>query len=318
MTPVIAGIGRSEGRAVPVASLVDTVTEHSTIAKFEADGFRFVLESDKNVAQMASAAMTNVLLQTGSAPETVSSVIISSESYWDIGTAGDVESEGVADRGFAHGLISSLIASGLQRATPHANWISGCANSLLSVRLAASLVASGHSPNALVCVSDRVGPQQRRVMQGNLGIYSDLAAACLVVDGGPGVQVGPIVSDASLALATLGKPEHFGIRADEMIRSLRSLRRTAHQVTGHRFSDYDLIVTDNVTQDYLAFVAACLAISPDQLLCPSKPEIGHAYAADWLVSLASLQAAGVVRPGNRIGILNCGSAVFSFGELTAT
>lgn len=311
MTVTLSAIGISTGNSRRVADLADSEpSSRPGIERLLANGFEAYIETDRNTAEMAFEAITDTL-RAGVVPKHLDAVIFATESWWDPSPTPPRSELRMRDA-----FLCALIDAGLVNPQIYGNWMSACGNSLMSIRLAAGLVTAGLNSNVLVVLSDRVEPGGCRLMRRGLAIYSDLAATCVVSSGGPGFRLGPMVTQPALALSM--DRSDFTQRAQYVMKALASLKAALARSTLAPLSSYKMILTDNLSAEYVLLLGECLSIAPDRLIAPTRPAVAHAFSADWLLSLREMAAQGRIEAGDRIGILNTSNSVFTFAELEAS
>jgi 3-oxoacyl-[acyl-carrier-protein] synthase III len=319
MPITIGPIGRSGGRQVSIEEVVwSSNVEREKITALKADGFTCFIQNDHSVPTMATEAIEDCLRQTHLPRRNIDAAIISTESLWDLELAVETAGEPDEHLRFRDSLLGVILRAGLVNAQPYGNWLSGCANSLATVDLARSLVSAGQHRCVLAVMTDRVRPEQSRIVRSEIGVYSDIAVACLVTElplRCAGYRINQVVSHSQVSLLAGGSEGDWAPHVRELVKALGSFERKIKEKTGRRLGDYSAIIADNLSSEYFSFVCHCLSIDSQRISLPSKSEVGHAFSGDWMLSLRYLQQAGHQEQGQLIAILNFGFSVFSFAEL---
>jgi hypothetical protein len=319
MRIVIGPFGRSAGERVPIESAAtDCAADRDRVAHLQADGFASFVRHDGGIVAMAVEAIEDCLRQTSVRRMEIDAAIISTESLWDMSESGETAGEPEEHLRFRDGLLAILLRAGIACAQPFSNGLSGCANSLAALTLGQSLVRSGRYRCVLALMTDRLKPGSSRFVRNDIGIYSDIAVACLImaapVDAG-GYVLRHLVSHTHLPLLAQNGEDEMNARVNASMLALRTFETKIAQRTGTPLRDYRVILADNLAAEYFHFICYCLSIGVNRLSFFSKAEDGHAFSADWLLSLRLLREAGVAAPEEPIAVLNLGFFVFSFAEL---
>lgn len=308
-------IGRSTGRKIPIGQLGEAdKIPRAAIERLKASGFRQFVDDEAGIARMATEALLDTLRQSAVPANEIDAVVIGTDSYWEI--AG----EDVADCGHVNSgepLIYCALRAGLLNAYPYASGMSGCANSLASLNLAASLVRCRQHTNVAVVLADRMKPGSSRIMKSDLGIFSDIAASFVVSVGHSGYQVKSIVTHACLPLLSYDSESDARSGTKQLIYALEEFRAKIETQVG-TLGQYDIVIMDNLSEEMKEFVCYALSLEPSRMRLSSKADNGHAFSVDWLLSLQSLKGTGELKPGLKIGIINLGSFVFDFADLEVT
>ena len=160
---------------------------------------------------------------------------------------------------------------------------------------------------ALILVGEKV---LSTVMQHipNTTVLGDAAAASLVALDGPG--------DAVLGLAqrTLGQfhaaadmtPELQGRYHESYVPALASVMRDAVQDAGLTIEDVSLVLPHNVNRFSWSETARLLGIPLARIYLDNIPRMGHCFAADPFVNLATARAEGATKPGDTVLLASAG------------
>lgn len=291
----IRGLGFSVGEQ---RSLNDAGIEESDVVRLKNDGFQNYYVSKYNIVEMASQSLKKSMKECGISADLIDAVIFTTGSYWEM-----TGSRRVLD------CISQV---GLVNAQPFGNGLSACANSMSSLKLAYSLLKSGEFRNAAVVSVDRVAPEANRIMIGGLGVYSDIAASFLVTGAG-GIQVIRVIPYLSSSLSEDLQPNDALARTSRLIVELKKFKFKIESEVG-AFNYYAFFIIDNLISDFTDLICQIFSIEEEKAKS-SKALYGHAFSADWLLSLHSLEDRAEITQGTRFGIINISRNVYYFVDL---
>jgi 3-oxoacyl-[acyl-carrier-protein] synthase-3 len=160
---------------------------------------------------------------------------------------------------------------------------------------------------ALLLVGEKVVSSVMRHIP-NTTILGDAAAASLVGLNGPG--------DAVLAVAhrTLGQfhaaadmtPEQQADYNHSYVPTLAAVLRDAVRDAGLVLEDVSLVLPHNVNRFSWSETARLLGIPLDRVYLDNLPRMGHCFAADPFVNLATARAEGATRPGDTVLLASAG------------
>ncbi|MFD6548525.1 hypothetical protein [Streptomyces sp. NPDC058398] len=190
----------------------------------------------------------------------------------------------------------------------------GCGNLALALGVARNSVrADGHS-EVLVAVADRLDDPDERYQPNGQTILSDGAASCLV---------GTRMPDAGFRLLGISVryradfdhgavPAMAGVRVvmagvEEAVEDLRA--KVPPPADGG--PEYSRLVTGNYGASTRSFLALATGVDTAADYAPHAADMGHCFAADLLVNLATLQEHKEVRPGERLLLLATSSRSWS-------
>jgi 3-oxoacyl-[acyl-carrier-protein] synthase-3 len=191
----------------------------------------------------------------------------------------------------------------------------GCGNLALALGVACNSVRAeeGHS-GVLIVVADRLDDPDERYQPNGQTILSDGAASCLV-----GTQV-PTAGFRLLGISVRQRadfdhgavPSMAGVRVvmagvEEAVEDLR----TKMQSTEDDTPAYSRLVTGNYGVSTRGFLALAAGMDTADDYAPHASDVGHCFAADLLVNLATLQEHKEVRPGERLLLLATSSRSWS-------
>lgn len=191
-----------------------------------------------------------------------------------------------------HGLFlaSVLAGAGLDSIPCYGLTLNRCLNLLTALDLARALVLSGRHRRVLVATTDAVAggaPVSR------FALYSDAAASCLVAaDPGPGQNY------EIIGCATAQDPAAMDPASQISSDLAREVNDRLLGPPGLKLGDVTALAHLNLFRPLLVMKERQAGFGEDQLYLDNIPRTGHCFAADPLINLADLAAAGHVGEGH--------------------
>ncbi|MCX4745050.1 hypothetical protein OG455_05840 [Kitasatospora sp. NBC_01287] len=185
----------------------------------------------------------------------------------------------------------------------------GCGNLAPALRAARDLVLAEDADSVLLTLADRFTLGTRYQPVGNT-VMSDSAVSCLITPAplGAGFQL--------LAMAT-------AVNADLLPETRKLLgARTVMRAIGRALDEinsrvqqpergFDWFVTGNYDRSTRRFLASAVQMDDSRAQAPNIAEYGHCYAADQLITLATLERSGALRHGQRLLLLATSARAWS-------
>ncbi|MEU5978366.1 3-oxoacyl-ACP synthase [Streptomyces sp. NPDC047315] len=163
-----------------------------------------------------------------------------------------------------------------------------CNNLLAALHLARPLVACGAHRRVLVVTADRIVDEAVRLEK--FALFSDGAASCLLTAvQGPG---------AFAVLATAAAQDAGALGGEDQIdpRLAVAVNGELERVTGVSPEKVTAVLPANLVRPLLTLKERQAGFRAEQVRTDNVARVGHCFAADPLVNLADLVAAGGARP----------------------
>lgn len=196
-----------------------------------------------------------------------------------------------------------LEAAGLGRTPLIGTGYAGCANIALAIRTSAACLRSGDADSMLLVTTDLCEPGHR-LLSGGIAVLSDGAASCIASTAAPvtGFRVlGQAMSvEAGLHSLSANASAEAMAMATATGRGVARTTAALYAKTGLAATDFAYLVTNNYTESSLRIFAGMTGIGFDRAHRSTVADVGHCYAADALINLASLDAAGMLEPDDRV------------------
>jgi 3-oxoacyl-[acyl-carrier-protein] synthase-3 len=257
-------------------------------------GWGSVRVTSSGLGDLAASSLRATLLAARAAPSSADALVLCSTCV-----------PGPADE---HGMFLArvLTGAGLGDITCYGQTLNRCLNLLTAIDTAAALVLSGRHRRVLVVTADAVagGPVMSR-----FALYSDAAASCMV-SAGPGTEGSYEILGCASALDTAAMDPASQISSD----LARNVSDRLLEPAGLGPGDVTALAHLNLFRPLLVMKERQAGFSDDQLYLGNIERTGHCFAADPLINLADLAAAGRVGeghycqlaasvPGGRAGVL---------------
>ncbi|GAB3998638.1 hypothetical protein GCM10029992_24990 [Glycomyces albus] len=241
-------------------------------------GWGTVRRTERGVAELAVETGRATLESAGLDPNDVDDLYLCS-------TAFPTELDGQS--ALAAAVVRGL---GLSRATVTGVSLGRCANLLLALRAACAAVDSGQSRTALVITADRMAYEPHRIE--NFALFSDGAASCVVAaEASDGFRVEAAAAAQDLTSSDPGSH----ISADLAVEVNERLRLA----TGVEPGDVACLLHNNLYLPLVSLKESQAGFTAEQLHLDNIPRFGHCFAADPIINLADLAAAGRIDDGAR-------------------
>lgn len=257
-------------------------------------GWGSVRVTSSGLAELAASSLRATLLAASAAPSSAEALVLCST-----GVPGPADEHGMF-------LARVLTEAGLGDITCYGQTLNRCLNLLTAIDTAAALVLSGRHRRVLVVTADAVagGP-----VMSQFALYSDAAASCMVA-AGPGTEGSYEILGCASALDTAAMDPASQISSD----LARDVSDRLLEPAGLKPGDVTALAHLNLFRPLLVMKERQAGFSDDQLYLDNIERTGHCFAADPLINLADLAAAGRVGeghycqlaasvPGSRAGVL---------------
>lgn len=199
-----------------------------------------------------------------------------------------------------------LAAAGIEDQTVVGAGLNRCANLGALLLSACALVDSGHSQSCLLVTVDSAGPDER-VVNGDIGVFSDAAASAVVgqrlpATGGFEVLAIERASSARLGVVALMQDDQraassFLVRVDDAM--LRLVDRTG--IPPHGFT---YVLSNNYATSAIGALHAIVDAPPGAAYRGTARDYAHCFAADGLLNLDHMRRTGALSDGDDVLLLS--------------
>jgi 3-oxoacyl-[acyl-carrier-protein] synthase III len=281
----ISDIGHAVGERFPIADLPE-VKAAGTAERLAAEGLDSVRVSDAEPWELAALSAERTL-ESRAGTDLVGSVFYATDSF-------------TADSANVKAPARFLDRLGLGRVPLRGVGLEGCANAGALLMAAGNAVAAGVTPGALCVTTDRAVPGGR-LMGANVSVLSDGAASCLV-RGEPPATGFRLVAFGS---AVEGGMYRLSVATDTMAvvkATAAGIGRAVSEAFDRATLDRGAVshvVCNNYGRTSLKIFCAAAQVPFDALFTGNIARMGHCFAADTLINLASLAEGGTISPGER-------------------
>jgi 3-oxoacyl-[acyl-carrier-protein] synthase III len=191
----------------------------------------------------------------------------------------------------------------------------GCANLVVALRVARSLLAETDIGTAAVTLLDAAGGG--RLVPGGIGVLSDGAVSCLVSRERPeaGWEITGVATASELRLEgdDGSDPRRSADAAHSMGREIRSALGRLAAAAGTSPQEYEIVLMNHYTWSTLALFAKFVERGMEQLYDPTRGSVSHCFGADPLIDLAALERE---HPASGTRVFTVVSAPGMWGMLT--
>lgn len=260
-------------------------------------GWGYVHRSHKSLEDLAVEAGKATLRAAGVDPSSVDALVLCCTSF-----PGGPDSHGSFVRTIAEGL-------GTREADFLGITLDRCTNLLGGLRVAEAFVAAGIHRRVLVITTDRVTVEADRLAK--FALFSDGAASALVSDAGGEYEI--VASAAAHELKDLDWSNQISPDLSRRVNT-QLMKRASMEI-----DQVDILMHTNIFEAIIVMKELQAGFSAAQLYTDNIARVGHCFAADPIINLADLAAAGRLRdndhyllaasvPGVRYGVLLCKQA----------
>jgi 3-oxoacyl-[acyl-carrier-protein] synthase-3 len=198
-----------------------------------------------------------------------------------------------------------LVDAGIESATIIGLDRIACANSLLAMCVANTLVSQGSSRNCMVLSYNKMRDDEPRLMKPTVGYLSEGAAACIVTAhprrgyhiGTPYMQSDLLMNDGSAQENVLATFKAIGA-------NVRALGGRFYSMTGTTPSDYRAAVLNNLSFSTMRLFSGQLDLPWSKVFRDLVPETAHLSGCDIIINIEYIQR-------NRPEILDGPTILFS-------
>jgi len=176
-----------------------------------------------------------------------------------------------------------------------------CTSMLGSLRIADALLASEPTWDRILCVSADRFPTGA-IYEQAYNLISDGAAACTVTRS-PGRY--RLVASHHITNGALGRATDDETVGTYFSYTNRVVTECLAKV-GLTTADLGWVVPQNTNVHAWHILARVWGVDPGQVWFPTLSDIGHVISSDNIVNLASLEASGQLRPGDRLVLVMAG------------
>ncbi|MEU4621949.1 3-oxoacyl-ACP synthase [Actinoplanes sp. NPDC023801] len=255
-------------------------------------GWGHVHRSRKSLEDLAIEAGKATLRAAGVDPSSVDALVLCCTSF-----PGGADSHGSFVRAISEGLgtgETDFLGITLDR----------CTNMLAGLRVAEAFVTAGIHRRVLVVTTDRVTVEAERLAK--FALLSDGAAAVLVSDGDGEYEI--VASAAAHEMKDLDWSNQISPDLSRRVNT-QLMKRAAMGI-----DQVDILMHTNIFEAIIVMKEFQAGFSAAQLYTGNIARVGHCFAADPIINLTDLAAAGRLRdnghyllaasvPGARYGVL---------------
>ncbi|WP_323177922.1 3-oxoacyl-ACP synthase [Streptomyces sp. NBC_00083] len=263
-------------------------------------GWGQVHRTHKSLEELAVEAGRATLRAAGVDPSSVDALVLCCTSF-----PGGPDSHGGFVRTISEGL-------GLHDADFLGVTLDRCTNLLAGLRVAEAFVAAGTHRRVLVVTTDRVTAEAERLAK--FALFSDGAAGALVSDTDGEYEI--VASAAAHETKDLDWSNQISPELSRRVNThlMKHASRRAPHGASMGIDQVDILMHTNVFEAIIVMKELQAGFSAAQLFTDNIARVGHCFAADPVINLADLAAAGRLRdrgsyllaasvPGVRYGIL---------------
>jgi 3-oxoacyl-[acyl-carrier-protein] synthase III len=179
---------------------------------------------------------------------------------------------------------------------------SGCANLATGLAVAGKLASTTSASSVLLVTTDRMEGATRYLPSG-VTVLSDGAASCMVglSPSGPGFR---ILAISSVTEADLDPTATQMQVAKVAMKGIKAATGQVLDAISAKPADCRYLITGNHGAAARAFLAMAGGFEPERGYAPHVADIGHCFAADTLISLATLVREQSLQYGDLLMLLN--------------
>jgi len=192
-----------------------------------------------------------------------------------------------------------------------------CANFGAMLTVSGALVASGCSTGCLLVSVDSVPPERKRLLGGEIGVLSDLAATAVVSANPaslPAYRILGVERAASAELAIESAEDTRTAAADFFDGIEGALDRLVRKA-GTTLSEFTHVVANNYTYGAVAALHEIADIGMERAYRGTVAEYSHCHSADGLISLEHLRRDGLVSGGDTALVLSTSTSTWFLSAL---
>jgi len=271
-------LGEQEVGYADIPGLPDLAAKLGLALNPDLWGWGSVRVTHGGLADLAAAAVHTTLQAAGAEPASVDALVLCT-------THVPVPAD-------EHGsfLAAVLTGAGLGDIACYGQSLNRCVNLLAAIDAAAALVLSGRHRRVMVATVDAVagGP-----VMSQFALYSDAAASCLVA-----ADPGPDGSYQILGCATAQDTAAMDPASQISSDLAREVSGRLLEPPGLKLGDIAALAHLNLFRPLLVMKERQAGFREDQLYLGNIERTGHCFAADPLINLADLAAAGHASAGS--------------------
>lgn len=170
-----------------------------------------------------------------------------------------------------------------------------CTSLLVAIRFAKALLLAEQNNQHVLCVTADRFPEGAYYEQ-VYNIISDGAASCLVTTVPSAFKILACHQITNGAMVSANDDETAGFYFNYTVNTINETLARA----GKTINDLDWIVPQNTFQKAWQVMSSFLRVSCEQVLMPTRPDIGHCISGDNLMNLKAAQQLGVFKRGDLI------------------
>jgi 3-oxoacyl-[acyl-carrier-protein] synthase III len=241
-------------------------------------GWGSVRVTCRSPADLAADCLRATLRAAGAAPPSVDALVLCSTR--------------VPEPADDHGIFLArvLTGAGLGDIACYGLALNRCLNLLTALDVARALVLSGRHRRVLVATADAVAGG---ALMSRFALYSDAAASCLVA-ADPGTDGSYEILGCASAQDAAAMDPASPISSD----LAREVSERLLEPPGLKLGDVTALAHLNLFRPLLVMKERQAGFREDQLYLDNIPRTGHCFAADPLINLADLAAAGQLGDGH--------------------
>jgi 3-oxoacyl-[acyl-carrier-protein] synthase III len=198
-----------------------------------------------------------------------------------------------------------LVAAGLDEVTLVGAGLNQCANLGSLLLSACSLVGSGASRTCLLATVDSVVPEDR-VVNGDIGVFSDAAASALVSVrpvGSDGFQVLGIEHAACAKLGLVAALQDDQWAASAFVERIDGAMRRLAERTGVKTDGFTYVLANNYATSAIEVILGLAGVPLRAAYRGTASDYAHCFAADGLLNLDHMRHTGALQDGDTVLVL---------------
>lgn len=266
-------------------------------------GFGYYLESGEPLLDLARRSAGRTLEQAGVPPGEIDAVVFATDSFLN------------TPEQYA-GLGRMLASLGLVQAYPLNVTLSDCANALIALGVAGSLLVAGRFRRVLLISADLARhASPSRLIGDGVAVGSDAAASALLTLGGDGFAVEATAQKTDPALLDPPASEHA--RLASRVHAHRALFAGLF-ASGPGAEAVRRIFPNNFARNVTRLFLEDNGFTEEQIYLDNVRRLGHCFGSDCLINLHDFLAVHPVEEGERFVLLGSGVSQLGAALLRAT